>query len=178
MFKTLLTLVFCLGLGGSLCADISVASFTFHAPSHWEATVPLTPTRAAQWRIAHDRSKETGEAVIFYFGNGLGGDTASTIQRWQRAMTTVEGARVDGVVTEKKLANNLKVTEVVSYGTYTGSIPLSGAPPMLKPGYGLAGVVIEGPQGNIFIRLTGPEALVKANLASLRQMVASGQVAK
>ncbi len=178
MFKTLLTLAFCWGGIASLQADTTVAGLIFRAPSHWETTIPTAPTRAAQWRIPHERSKEPGEAVILYFGNGLGGDTASTIQRWQRAMTTAEGARVDGVVTEKKLGNNLKTTEIVSYGTYTGGLSVAGAPPTLKPGFGLAGVVIEGPQGNIFIRLTGPEALVKANLAGLRQMIATAQVVK
>lgn len=178
MFRTILTLAFCLGMGSALRAEHSVAGLTFQAPSHWQSVTPSSPMRLAQWSVASSRAKEPGEAAVFYFGNGQGGDTASNVQRWLRSISTPEGGRVDGVVTEKTSVGKLKVTEVVAYGTYTGGIPTQGAPPILKPGFGLVGVIVEGPQGNVFFRFTGPESVVKANLASIRELVSSVRVVK
>jgi hypothetical protein len=57
-------------------------------------------------------------------------------------------------------------------GTYKsgGGRPMGGGGVML-PGYRLVGVVIEGPQGSLFFKLTGPVATVEAMEDDLLGMV-------
>jgi len=43
--------------------------------------------------------------------------------------------------------------------------------PAMLPGYRLVGVVLEGPQGSLFFKLTGPEATVKSMENDLLAMV-------
>jgi hypothetical protein len=42
-----------------------------------------------------------------------------------------------------------------------------------KPGYRLLGAIVEAPEGNVFFKLTGPDATVGAAQAELDALVAS-----
>ncbi len=66
-----------------------------------------------------------------------------------------------------------KISQVVIFGTYYQVITLPGVPPVPKSNYGLLGTVIENPQGNIYWRFTGPEALITANLPLFNKVIAS-----
>ena len=60
--------------------------------------------------------------------------------------------------------------------TLDGSYKSGGGRPMggggeVLPGYRLVGVVLEGPQGSLFFKLTGPEATAKAMEGDLLAMV-------
>lgn len=159
----------------SLHADTTVAGVGFQAPSRWSAVTPTNVARAGQWLIApNKKGEDAAEVVMFYFGKGQGGDAKSSVDRWLHAMSNAQGDHPAGEVKERVISK-WNVTEVIAYGTYTSPVPMPGVPPIPKPDYGLAGVVLEGPQGNIFIRLTGPETLVKANLTSFRQFVDSAK---
>jgi hypothetical protein len=87
----------------------------------------------------------------------------ANINRWLSQITSPAGAPV-AATPEVRTVKALKITQVVAYGTYASSSMMSGVPPVQKPGYGFSGVVIEGPQGNVFFRLTGPEPVVKQTL--------------
>jgi len=51
-----------------------------------------------------------------------------------------------------------------------GGRPMGGETTLL-PGYRLVGVVLEGPQGSLFFKLTGPEKTARVMEADLLQMV-------
>lgn len=178
MLKTLVIPVLFLAAALSLQAETSVAGVTFKSHGSWQSATPTSAMRAAQWTIPPRKSgTDSGEVVLFYFGAGQGGDAQSNVQRWLKTMSAPTGGRAEGEMKERTVSG-MKVTEVVVYGTYASGMPMSGVPPMPKAGYGLVGVIIEGPQGNLFIRLIGPEALVKAQLPAFRQFIDSAKVAK
>ncbi len=178
MLKTLVIPVLFLVAAFSLRAETSVAGVTFKAPGSWQTVTPNSPMRVAQWTIpARKSGTDAGEVVLFYFGAGQGGDAQSNVQRWLKTMAAPTGGRAEGEMKERTV-DGMKVTEVVAYGTYASGMPMAGVPPVPKPDYGLAGVIIEGPQGNLFVRLIGPEPLVKAQLANFRQFVDSAKTAK
>lgn len=162
----------------SLRAETSVAGLTLKAPSSWENVTPSSTLRAAQWVVPASKSgTEAGEVVLFYFGAGQGGDAKSNVQRWLKTLTTPTGTPATGETSERKVGN-FKVTEVLAYGTYASGMPMAGVPPVPKTNYGLVGVILEGPQGNLYFRFTGPELLVKAQLAAFRQFIDSAKAAK
>jgi hypothetical protein len=113
--------------------------------------------RVATYRIGAPGTSDPPECAVFYFGEGRGGGVDENIQRWadqferspapKRSTRTVRGFRVH-------LAD-------IS-GTY-----LSPAGPMMqsqgkKPGWRLLGAVVQGPEGLVFFKLTGPAAGVAA----------------
>jgi len=112
--------------------------------------------RAATYTIpAAQGDPEPAECAVFYFGNSQGGGTDMNIDRWvgqfQTSNLPARSSReIDG----------MKVTLVQIAGTY-----LAPGGPMMesqgkKENYRLLGGIVEGPQGSVFFKLTGPAKTV------------------
>jgi hypothetical protein len=145
----------------------SVAGIEWQVPSDWKTQEPR-PMRVVTYSIPGSAGAEDGECGVFYFGTGQGGDTASNIQRWesQFEMTSKpeESSNTKG---------DLKITTVKASGTY-----LSPGGPMMqsqgkKPNYALHGVIVEGPQGSVFFKMTGPSGTMKAAEGDIATLIAS-----
>ncbi|MBL9127185.1 MAG: hypothetical protein JNL97_06045 [Verrucomicrobiales bacterium] len=52
---------------------------------------------------------------------------------------------------------------------------MPGGPQTPKPGFALLGAIVEDPAGSVFVRFTGPKALVDAGTAEFKKMVASAK---
>ena len=63
------------------------------------------------------------------------------------------------------------MTYVQAEGTYLSGMP--GGPTTPKPDYGLAGAILESPEGNIFVRMTGPRELMKKTFPVFKKMIES-----
>jgi hypothetical protein len=150
----------------------------FVMPARWLAQATTNPVRAGQWRIPAARGAaagpDDGELVVFYFGPGLGGTAQENIDGWRGTVRDASGNPVAGEVTTRQ-AGNFKISELIATGTYREPAPMAGLPPVPRPGYELAGAVIEGPKGNLYWRLIGPEPLVTAALPLFRQAIDSVQ---
>jgi hypothetical protein len=48
---------------------------------------------------------------------------------------------------------------------------MPGGPQTPLPNHALVGAIIESPQGNVFIRMTGPASLVKSTLNDFKKFV-------
>jgi hypothetical protein len=148
-----------------------VAGLRFTVPKNWVDAQPLSPVRAAQWSVPPLKGEGGyGEVVAFYFGPGQGGDTKANVDRWLSTMTQPDGTPAQGDVTVRK-TNGFTITQVLILGTYTNAMAAPGIPPTPRPGYGLIGVVIERPEGSVFFRFTGPEALVKSQLVTFTKFI-------
>lgn len=147
-------------------------------PKGWQTAPPKNKMRAAQWVIPpSEGSGAAGEVVVFYFGPGQGGGAKDNIERWKRRMTAADGSPVQGEVSQREVAG-MKVTELIAFGTYAAGMPMPGFKPEQRPDYGLVGVVLEGAEGNLFIRLTGPKPLVDAQLPSFQKWIDGAKKAK
>ncbi len=148
----------------------------FVMPGRWIAQTSEDSVRAGQWRIPAERGAAAGpadgELVVFYFGPGLGGTATENIDDWRATISDASGHPVPGEV-KTRPAGAFKITELVATGSYRDPAPMAGLPPVLRPGYELAGAVVENPKGNLYWRLTGPAALVTAALPLFRQAIDS-----
>lgn len=145
----------------------------FTLPAQWIAETPETPVRAGEWRV-RGRGGE-GRVVAFYFGPGKGGEPKQIVTDWIGTMFNAEGHPAAAEVKNRE-KNGAKISQVVVFGTYSETVPIAGLPPVSRPGYGLVGTVVTGPQGNIYWRFTGPEPLITANLALFNQAIDSVRV--
>lgn len=150
----------------------TVGAFTFKRPAAWTWTaLPPSSMRKAQLRIV-DPANPTGpgaEVAFFHFGAGQGGGVDQNISRWVGQFDKPETVNP---VLEKAEIKGTKVTRIrVDSGTFSSGMP--GAPTAPMTNYGLYGAILESPQGDVFIKMTGPAALVKAAAADFEGLIQS-----
>ena len=143
-----------------------VSTLTFSRPAKWE-TRPAGGMRAAEFRLVEAKTKEEVEIAFFHFGPANGGGTEANIKRWL-GLFVEQGAALKQNV-ERTQAGKTTVTYVQAEGTYMKGPPLGEKVPMRD--HILLGAILEAEGGHIFIRMTGPAALVKASTADFKKML-------
>ncbi len=152
-----------------------LAGVVFAAPANW-LDLGSSGMRQAQYRLDPvEGDAQQAEVNVFYFGPESGGGTEANLQRWLGQMSLPDGGDVNAAAERDQFtADGMAVSVISVDGTYqAGSMrPMGGgdkADP--EPGYRLVGVVVEGPQGSLFFKLTGPAATARAMEADLLEMV-------
>lgn len=143
---------------------------TWTAPPEWKSQGER-PMRAATYSISAAKGDaEPAELAVFYFGQGSGGGVDANVKRWIEQFQKADGtsAAKDAKVKKEKIAG-LPATAVEVKGTYLGGSMMGPSTP--KPGYRLLGAIVEGPGGNVFFKLTGPEKTVTAAEKHFRKML-------
>jgi hypothetical protein len=169
LITALLAACFALAAASASAAPdtFKVSEFTFKRPSAWKWIESTSSMRAAQLEVADEKSKEKCEVVFFYFGAGSGGGTKANVDRWLSQFTDATKPQIDETTVGKT-----KVTYVRVEGTYQSGMP--GGPKTAIPNHALVAAIVEGGQGHVFIKLTGPKALAKASEDEFKRMVESG----
>lgn len=135
----------------------SAAGLKWGVPQRWSAQGER-PMRVATYGVpAAEGDTEPGECGVFYFGGGQGGDVDANINRWA-GQFDANGAPLRA----EKQVGGMKVTTV----QITGAFLAPGGPMMQSSGkkenFRLLGAIIEGPQGSVFFKMTGPAKTVTA----------------
>jgi len=143
--------------------SVKIGAFTFAFPEGWKAVTPSSSMRKAQLEIGQGSDK--AEVTFFQFGAGQGGSVAENVARWFAQFPGSDDKRK----TEAVQAGSVKITYVTTEGTFSSGMP--GGPTTPMSGYALCGAILESPDGNVFIKTTGPEAIVKSSTEAFRKMV-------
>ena len=144
---------------------VKVAGMNFTTPEAFQADEPSSFMRKAQLKVGE--GKEAGEIVFFHFGAGGGGGVDANVKRWLAKFQ--EPQDQINAKTEKTKAGEVPVTIVSADGTLNVGPPRG--PADYKPAHALLGAIVEGKEGAIFIRLTGPTKTVKAHTEAFKKMV-------
>ncbi len=157
---------------------VRLAGIVFTPPSHW-GDLGNSGMRQAQYRldpVAGDKAK--GEVNVFYFGPSSGGGVEANLNRWVGQMLMPDGSDpAAGAERSTFTANGMKGHIVSLNGSYKsgGGRPMGGETTIME-GYRLVGVVLEGPQGSLFFKLTGPLATAEAMEGDLLKMVKAANI--
>jgi len=117
--------------------------------------------------------QEGGECGVYYFGNGQGGSVQANMDRWIGQFQQSGGKASKATVKNGTVAGGLKLTTVDVSGAYTGMGGPRAPQGPPKPGYRLLGAIVEGPQGSIFFKFTGPAKTVAQNQSAFLKLLAS-----
>ncbi len=151
--------------------SFTVGSFSFkRSPTFSWAAVPPGGMRKAQLMVGDPKDPtKQGEVVFFHFGPGVGGGVDANIQRWlgQFSPETPEAKPV----IEKAEVKGVKLTRVRAEGTFASGMP--GGPTTPMKDYALLGVILESPNGDVFIKMTGPAEIVKTSTLAFEELVKS-----
>ena len=144
--------------GGTTMGEAAGVAWT--VPARWEAQPPRMMRVATYLIPMAEGDDEPGECAVFFFGQGQGGSVDLNLQRWRDQFETESGAP-PSPAQRKSTINDLSVTTVSLAGTYLASMgPMFQSGTVKKPGYKMLGAIVEAPEGNVFIKLTGPEQTV------------------
>lgn len=142
---------------------IKVDAYTFMVPEGWKSVTPSSPMRKAQLEIA--RGPEKAEVTFFHFSGSEGGSAEDNVKRWYGQFPGNEDKRI----TEHQQVGAVKITFAMTEGTFSSGMP--GGPTTPMTGYALCGAILESATGNVFIKMTGPNAVVKASTDAFKKMV-------
>jgi hypothetical protein len=166
---------FLLSLLGALAMTVvgadetfKAGSFNFQKPASFKIKSQGGGMRAAELEYAGDAGKKA-EAIFYFFGQGQGGGTQANVDRWLGSFQEAKD-KINSKV-DKKKAGSGEITYVEAEGTYMSGMP--GGPKTPQPGTKLLGAILESPNGDVFVRMTGPVATVKSADADFRKMVES-----
>jgi hypothetical protein len=153
-------------------ATFTVGAFTFKRPAGWTWVPVNSPMRKAQLHVP-DPANPTGpgaEVAFFYFGAGQGGSVDDNISRWLGQFGE-EGDDLKFTVDTADFKGT-KITRIqVPSGTFSSGMP--GGPTTPMTNYGLYGAILQSPQGDVFIKMTGPASVVKSAAADFSAMIQS-----
>lgn len=135
-----------------------VGGLTFKRPAEWSWVAVSSPMRKAQLKVPGSKADDFADITFFHFGPESGGDVQSNAQRWVAQFRGGEGASK----IEPQEIGGAKVTLVTTEGTFSSGMPGGPSTPPLE-NYALLGAIIEHKDGNVFVKMTGPAALVKSN---------------
>jgi hypothetical protein len=143
--------------------SVKVEAFTFTVPEGWKSVTPSSPMRKAQLEIA--RGPEKAEVTFFHFGADQGGSAEDNVARWYAQFPGSEKNRI----TEHVQIGSVKITFAMTDGTFSSGMPGGPTTPMER--YALCGAILESAAGNTFVKMTGPNAVVKASTEAFKKMV-------
>lgn len=167
--KNLSTLLCMLTATCTLLAEdpvkFTVGSCGFSRPAEWKWIEPTSPMRKAQLQIPGKDGGKPADVTFFFFGGGQGGDVQANVQRWLGQFA----GKPEANKVEPQEFNGVKVTLVSAEGTMKAS-PFGGQPDDL-PDSALLGAILDQPDGAVFVKMTGPAALVKDSREKFVAMV-------
>lgn len=158
---------------GVTAAD-AVAGLEWQPPAGWSRGEERSMRVATYLLAAAPGDPDGGECAVYYFGAGQGGDVDANVQRWIGQFDQPDGrASADVALTDEMTVNDLRVTTVEMSGTYTGTMgPVSGGA-VAKPNFQMLGAIVEGPEGAVFFKLTGPQQTIQAARPSFDALIGS-----
>ena len=148
---------------GARGETVKVEELTFQVPDGWKSVTPSSAMRKAQLEVAH--GSEKAEVTFFHFGADQGGSAAENVQRWYGQFPGSEDKRI----TEHVTVGAIKVTFAMTEGTFSSG--MLGGPTTPMENHALCGAILETPTGNIFVKMTGPNAVVKESTEAFKKMI-------
>lgn len=148
-----------------------VGAFSFSRPDSWKWENPVSPMRKAQLSVS-GKNGETALVTFFYFGPGQGGTVQGNVDRWAAQFTSKDGSPVKATTIAQKTAMS-DVTFVSVNGTFASGMP--GGTTEACPNYALRGAIMENIQGDVYVKMTGPEDVVKKATPAFDKMITSAK---
>ena len=153
-------------------ATFPVGGLTFKRPADWSWVEVSSPMRKAQLKVPGSKPEDFADIVFFHFGPGGGGGVQANVDRWVKQFPDGQ----DKAKIEPQQIGGAKVTLVTTEGTFNSGMP--GGPTTPMANYALLGAIIEDKEGDIFVKMTGPAALVKGSRQKFLDFLASALPAK
>lgn len=154
---------------------IADGALALEAPSGWQRVQPKSGIVETEFAIPSEAAADAaavapGRMTVM----GAGGSVDANIERWYGQFAQPDGSSTKDKSAIKKLkVAGRDVTLVDIAGTYQDSPggPFAGGKTIARPGYRMLAAIVEGPDGNYFLKFYGPAATVAKHADGFRTMV-------
>ena len=166
----LLVLSACLAAAEQPASSFTAGDFKFAVPAGWRSGQPSSPMRKAELYVpGPEGTGKAGEAIItvFHFGPGQGGTVQQNVDRWFGQFDGDNDA--NGAATAKETIGTVPVTFARARGTFQSGMP--GQPTTPLEGQALLGAILESPNGDVYVKMTGPSPTVEKAEPAFVQMI-------
>ena len=158
--------------GGTL----QLAGVSFTPDPAWRDLGPAPMLKAKYQLPPVEGDEVVAELNVAYYGQQMGGDVEANLARWIGQMNTPDGGEASSIAVRSKLttSNGLDIHFVEIDGTYLKSMgggPMTGGRKKPMPDHRLVGAIVEAPEGNVFIKMVGPEKTAAVMEEQLRKML-------
>jgi hypothetical protein len=140
---------------------------TWDVPKDWLTEIK-GEVRLATYVVPGKSGANDGECAVYYFGPGQGGSTEANLTRWRDEFEPLDRSDVG-----HREVGGVKVTTLDASGTYAGHTMRQEDRSGPSPHWGLLAAIAEGPNGNVFFKLSGPAATVQAARPAFGRMIGS-----
>lgn len=161
-------------IGGN---KLQAAGIAFTVPDGWESVTPASKMRVAQYSVPGPGGP--AEMAVFYFGPGQGGGVEDNVKRWAGQFSSDDPTTTAVPIEAARLkTNGLELALVRASGTYDpGNMgPMAPASTGPKKNYALFGLVVNGgPEGPLFVKITGPKQTMDSQQANFEAFAQSAK---
>lgn len=156
--------------------SIADGAVSLEAPAGWRRVQPKSGMIETEFTIPGDAAGAAGEPLApgRMTVMGAGGSVEANIERWYGQFAQPDGSSTKDKAAVKKLkVAGRDVTLVDVAGTYKDSPggPFAGGKTIERPAYRMLAAIVEGPDGNYFLKFYGPAAIVEQHADGFRKMV-------
>lgn len=134
-------------------------------PDGWKRNPPANQMRLAEAEVPGPGGDASKSSLVVF--STAGGTVEDNIARWSGQVRDAQGQPVPPK-NEKRTVNGLSVTITEMSGSFAG---MGDSAP--KPNWTLRGAIIEGPEGLLFIKMTGPSDAMAASADAFNALVGS-----
>jgi len=143
--------------------EFQVGEFSFVRPSSWGWVVPTGSMRKAQLEVLGSNQSKA-DVTFFHFGPAQGGGVKANVDRWFGQFQNAKTAQNEVTL------GRVRVVFVQASGTFSSGMP--GGPTMPMENYALRGAILQDEEkGDVFVKMTGPAALVESAWLDFEAMV-------
>ena len=167
-----------LSLAGFSLADeakstaLKVAETTFKAGTPWKAKAEPRRMSSGGFTIEGKDGAAGIEADFYHFGPGGGGGAEANIKRWQGQFQPGADGKLPEPQKEELKVGDKAAIFVTFKGTFlSGSVMDAKRTPL--PGYTMTGVIVPTDAGDVFIKISGPDAAMAAAKEDIKKLVRS-----
>lgn len=176
MIRSLLTALSLLALTFSARADeakpaeLKVGAYTFKVAAPWVAKKEPRAMSQGGFTLPGKDGAAPVEADFYHFGAGQGGGIEPNLRRWQSQFTPDADGKPAAIAREEITVGEQKALLVTIKGTFLSG-PAMSPKKTPMPGYAMIGAILQSAEGDVFIKVTGPEAPALATKDEVKKIV-------
>lgn len=138
--------------------EATVAGITYNLPTDWTDLGPTSMRQGNYYYGPAEGDADSAVMAVYYFGPDQGGTIEANLERWIMQMKMPDGSDPHNhAKMTDMMVGDIKVHLLKVPGTYTAAGGMMSQGGADKEGYLMVAAVVEGPQGNVFFKMTGPE---------------------
>ena len=151
-------------------SELKVGAFTFKVAAPWVAKAEPRMMSQGGFTLTGKDGAAPVEADFYHFGTGGGGGIEPNIKRWQSQFTASADGAPPTMEREELTFGDNKALLITIKGTFLSGPAMSPNKTPL-PGYAMLGAILESKEGDVFLKITGPETATLATKAEVKAMV-------